>query len=75
MNSYYQSFFEEIKKRIERNQYQEAYDMIHQEIALPYVPKDCLELLETYREMCLDHLCSSTSSMNTGRGASYSAAR
>ena len=65
MNSYYQSFFEEIKKRIERNQYQEAYDMIHQEIALPYVPKDCLELLETYREMCLDHLCSSTSSMNT----------
>ncbi|WP_296241884.1 DUF3196 family protein [uncultured Faecalicoccus sp.] len=67
MNSYYQSFFEEIKKKIEGNQYQEAYDMIHQEIALPYVPKDCLELLETYQEMCRDHLRLSTSSMDAGK--------
>ena len=46
MNSYYQSLIAEIQKKIDGKAYQEAYDLIHQEISLPYVPQDCLAILE-----------------------------
>lgn len=56
MNSYYQSLFAEIQKKMQQEQYQEAYDLIHQEISLPYVPSDCLERLEDYRKDCLPYV-------------------
>lgn len=56
MNSYYQSLIAEIQKKIDGKAYQEAYDLIHQEISLPYVPQDCLAILESYQQECLPHI-------------------
>ena len=46
MNAYYLSLLKEIQKQIDDKSYQTAYDLIHQELELPYVPKEAMEVLE-----------------------------
>ena len=48
MNAYYHSLIEEIKKEIDEKSYAQAYELICQELNMPYVPQDALELLESY---------------------------
>lgn len=62
MNSYYQSLFKELQTKMEEEKYQEAYDLIHQEISVPYVPQDCLDRLMEYKENCRPYLKEKTKS-------------
>ena len=56
MNAYYHSLIEEIKKEIDEKSYAQAYELICQELNMPYVPKDALELLEYYKSECKPYL-------------------
>ena len=56
MNAYYLSLLKEIQKQIDDKSYQTAYDLIHQELELPYVPKEAMEALEEYQKECLSHM-------------------
>ncbi len=56
MNAYYLSLLKEIQKQIDDKSYQTAYDLIHQELELPYVPKEAMEVLEEYQKECLSHM-------------------
>ena len=42
MNAYYHSLIEEIKKEIDEKSYAQAYELICQELNMPYVPEDAL---------------------------------
>lgn len=56
MNAYYLSLLKEIQKQMDDKCYYQAYDMIHQELEMPYVPKEVLEVLEVYQKECLIHM-------------------
>ena len=56
MNSYYQSLIKEIQSKINEFAYQEAYDLIHQELSMPYVPSDVMDILEAYQSECISHM-------------------
>ena len=56
MNAYYHSLIEEIKKEIDEKSYAQAYELICQELNMPYVPEDALELLECYKSECKPYL-------------------
>ena len=56
MNAYYLSLLKEIQKQIDDKCYQTAYELIHQELELPYVPKEALDVLEEYQKKCISHL-------------------
>lgn len=56
MNSYYLSLLKEIQTQMDGKFYQSAYELIHQELELPYVPKEALEVLEVYQKECLIHM-------------------
>ncbi|MGN1276947.1 MAG: DUF3196 family protein, partial [Floccifex sp.] len=50
VNSYYQSLIQEIEKQIHESQFSQAYELIHQECSMPYVPQDVMEKLEEYQK-------------------------
>lgn len=56
MNAYYHSLIEEIKKEIDEKSYAQAYELICQELDMPYVPQDALDLLEYYKSECKPYL-------------------
>ena len=56
MNPYYQSFVQEIQELINDSKYQQANDMIEQELALPYVPQDVLDILHDKKEEIAPHI-------------------
>lgn len=56
MNAYYHSLIEEIKKEIDEKNYAQAYELICQELDMPYVPQDALDLLEYYKSECKPYL-------------------
>ena len=56
MNAYYHSLIEEIKKEIDEKSYAQAYELICQELNMPYVPQDALDLLEYYKSECKPYL-------------------
>ena len=56
MNAYYHSLIEEIKKEIDEQSYAQAYELICQELDMPYVPQDALDLLEYYKSECKPYL-------------------
>lgn len=56
MNAYYLSLLQEIQKQMDEKSFQTAYELIHQELELPYVPKEALEVLEVYQKECLIHM-------------------
>lgn len=56
MNAYYQSLFNEIQKQINEERYEQAYELIRQELDLPYVPNDAYQVLEAYSKACLPYL-------------------
>ena len=56
MNAYYHSLIKEIKKEIDEKSYAQAYELICQELNMPYVPQDALELLESYKSDCKPYL-------------------
>lgn len=53
MNSYYQSLVKEIQKQLDDKQYESALSMIETELALPYVPGDALDILNSFKEECI----------------------
>lgn len=59
VNSYYQSLIQEIEKQIHESQFSQAYELIHQECSMPYVPQDVMEKLEEYQKEVQFHLHSS----------------
>ena len=63
MNAYYHSLIEEIKKEIDEKSYAQAYELICQELNMPYVPEDALELLEYYKFECKPYLEQKSKSM------------
>lgn len=52
MNAYYQSLIQEIKKQIGDEQYAKAYELICQELNMPYVPQEVMDALEEYKSIC-----------------------
>lgn len=56
MNSYYQSLLKEVQNLMDEFSFQNAYDLIHQELAMPYVPREVEDVLESYEETCKEHL-------------------
>lgn len=52
VNPYYLSLINEIKKQIDENSFQTAYDLIHQELKMPYVPQDALDVLMELEADC-----------------------
>ena len=56
MNLYYQSFIQEIQDLIQDSKFQQASDMIEQELSVPYVPQDVLDILHEKLEECTPHL-------------------
>ena len=64
MNAYYHSLIEEIKKEIDEKSYAQAYELICQELNMPYVPEDALELLEYYKSECKPYLEQKSKSMD-----------
>lgn len=56
MNAYYLSLLKEIQKQMDDKCYHKAYDMIHQELEMPYVPKEVIEVLDVYQKECLIHM-------------------
>ncbi len=64
VNSYYQSLLKEIQVRLEDARISEAYDLIHQELSMPYVPSDVLDILQDYEKECLSQMDSKISKVN-----------
>ena len=56
MNLYYQSFIQEIQDLMKDSKFQQANDMIEQELSIPYVPQDVMDLLHEKQEECAPHL-------------------
>ena len=56
MNSYYQSLITEIQNRLKDSKISEAYELIHQELNMPYVPQDVMEILEEYEKDCISSM-------------------
>ncbi len=56
MDSYYHSLLNEIHKLMDASSFQNAYDLIHQELQMPYVPKEVLEVLQADAQECQMHL-------------------
>ena len=56
MNSYYQSLITEIQNRLKDSKVSEAYELIHQELSMPYVPQDVMDLLEEYERDCISQM-------------------
>ena len=71
MNAYYHSLIEEIKKEIDEKSYAQAYELICQELNMPYVPKDALELLEYYKSECKPYLEQKSKSMDFSKLQDY----
>ena len=71
MNAYYHSLIEEIKKEIDEKSYAQAYELICQELNMPYVPEDALELLEYYKFECKPYLEQKSKSMDFNKLQDY----
>ena len=71
MNAYYHSLIEEIKKEIDEKSYAQAYELICQELNMPYVPEDALELLEYYKSECKPYLEQKSKSMDFSKLQDY----
>lgn len=56
MNSYYQSLIKEVQSRLKDSKISEAYELIHQELAMPYVPQDVMDILSEYEKDCLSQM-------------------
>lgn len=56
VNSYYQSLIKEIQSRLTDSKISEAYELIHQELSMPYVPSDVMDILQEYEKECLSHI-------------------
>ena len=61
----------EIKKEIDEKSYAQAYELICQELNMPYVPKDALELLEYYKSECKPYLEQKSKSMDFSKLQDY----
>lgn len=71
MNAYYHSLIEEIKKEIDEKSYAQTYELICQELNMPYVPQDALELLESYKSECKPYLEQKNKSMDFNKLQDY----
>ena len=71
MNAYYQSLLKEIEKQINEERYASAYELICQELEMPYVEKEALEALENYKSICKPNLVSQSNSLNLNKIHSY----
>jgi len=56
VNLYYQSFLEQIHEMMDHLQYRSAYDLINQELQVPYVPSDVISILKELSQTCLEHI-------------------
>ena len=56
MNSYYQSLIHEIEQLMDESKWSLAYDLIHQELSMPYVPMDIMEILQNKEIECKSYL-------------------
>lgn len=71
MIAYYQSLIDEIKKQIDEKRYAEAYDLICQELNMPYVPQDVMDLLDEYKSECKSMLEPRNTSPNLSKLQDY----
>ncbi|MDO4466358.1 MAG: DUF3196 family protein [Bacillota bacterium] len=56
MNSYYESCIAEIKRLMSEDKIQLAHEMICQELSMPYIPSDVLDLLDELKKDCLSSM-------------------
>ena len=71
MNAYYQSLLKEIEKQINEERFASAYELICQELEMPYVEKEALEALESYKSICKPNLVSQSNSLDLNKIHSY----
>lgn len=67
MNAYYTSLLKDIENKIIDKHYDLAYELICQELDMPYVEKDALEALNTYKDECKLHLNHKIHSLDTNK--------
>ncbi len=56
MNAYYSSLLKDIENKIKEEHYNLAYELICQELDMPYVEKEALDALKEYKDVCQQHL-------------------
>lgn len=56
MDTYYKEFLNEIEQLIEKKDMQKAYTMLHEELSMPYIPKDYEEQMVIYYNQCRSEL-------------------
>ena len=64
MNAYYQSLLQEIEKQIDEKRYVEAYELIRQELSMPYVPQEAMDQLQKCELECKPFLQTKQSGLN-----------
>lgn len=67
MNAYYTSLLKDIDEKINEEHYALAYELICQELDMPYVEKEALDALEEYKNLCKQHLVHDTPSLDTNK--------
>lgn len=56
MNSYYQSCIKEIERLLNEEKVQLAHEMICQELSMPYIPEDALNVLQELKKDCISQM-------------------
>ncbi len=67
MNAYYTSLLKDIENKMIDKHYDLAYELICQELEMPYVEKEALEALNKYKDECKQYLNQESRSLNTNK--------